>query len=140
MRESYLLAYRLGCKDVTVFRDTSIKGQVLVAPRKKHESSQGEEKPEKEQYPTPPKLLAVPLVGGSQGVGEQLKSAHNAQAKSCIRKGATLLPRMRMGRCAPKHLIFQTSTFPTLHLIPKQLLYQQVSLDKSLLRVVDRSG
>ncbi|MEK6954904.1 MAG: adenosylcobalamin-dependent ribonucleoside-diphosphate reductase [Candidatus Micrarchaeota archaeon] len=35
MRESYLLAYRLGCKDVTVFRDTSIKDQVLVAPPKK---------------------------------------------------------------------------------------------------------
>jgi len=34
MRESYLLAYKLGCKDVTVFRDTSIKGQVLVAPGK----------------------------------------------------------------------------------------------------------
>jgi ribonucleoside-diphosphate reductase alpha chain len=32
MRESYLLAYKLGCKDVTVFRDTSIKGQVLVTP------------------------------------------------------------------------------------------------------------
>ncbi len=35
MRESYLLAYRLGCKDVTVFRDSSIKDQVLVAPTKK---------------------------------------------------------------------------------------------------------
>ncbi|MFH1751059.1 MAG: adenosylcobalamin-dependent ribonucleoside-diphosphate reductase [Candidatus Micrarchaeota archaeon] len=35
MRESYLLAYKLGCKDVTVFRDTSIKDQVLVAPTKK---------------------------------------------------------------------------------------------------------
>jgi len=32
MRESYLLAYKLGCKDVTVFRDTSIKGQVLITP------------------------------------------------------------------------------------------------------------
>ncbi len=31
MRKSYILAYKLGCKDVTVFRDTSIKGQVLVA-------------------------------------------------------------------------------------------------------------
>ena len=42
MRESYLLAYKLGCKDVTVFRDTSIKGQVLVAPGKaeKRETSQ----------------------------------------------------------------------------------------------------
>ncbi|MBI2651450.1 ribonucleoside-diphosphate reductase, adenosylcobalamin-dependent [Candidatus Woesearchaeota archaeon] len=35
MRESYLLAYKLGCKDVTVFRDSSIKDQVLVAPKKK---------------------------------------------------------------------------------------------------------
>ncbi len=35
MRESYLLAYKLGCKDVTVFRDSSIKDQVLVAPPKK---------------------------------------------------------------------------------------------------------
>ncbi len=34
MRESYLLAYKLGCKDVTVFRDSSIKNQVLVAVRK----------------------------------------------------------------------------------------------------------
>ncbi len=34
MRKSYILAYKLGCKDVTVFRDTSIKDQVLVAPKK----------------------------------------------------------------------------------------------------------
>ncbi|MEK6984646.1 MAG: adenosylcobalamin-dependent ribonucleoside-diphosphate reductase [Nanoarchaeota archaeon] len=37
MRESYILAYKLGCKDVTVFRDSSIKDQVLVAPKKKEE-------------------------------------------------------------------------------------------------------
>ncbi len=34
MRESYLLAYKLGCKDITVFRDTSIKDQVLVAKKR----------------------------------------------------------------------------------------------------------
>jgi ribonucleoside-diphosphate reductase alpha chain len=31
MKESYILAHKLGCKGCTVFRDTSIKGQVLVA-------------------------------------------------------------------------------------------------------------
>ncbi|MBI4173683.1 MAG: ribonucleoside-diphosphate reductase, adenosylcobalamin-dependent, partial [Candidatus Aenigmarchaeota archaeon] len=31
IKKSYLLAYRLGCKAVTVFRDSSIKGQVLRA-------------------------------------------------------------------------------------------------------------
>lgn len=31
MRQSYILAYKLGCKDVTVFRDSSIKDQVLVS-------------------------------------------------------------------------------------------------------------
>ncbi|MBI2085219.1 MAG: adenosylcobalamin-dependent ribonucleoside-diphosphate reductase [Candidatus Aenigmarchaeota archaeon] len=34
MRESYLLAYKLGCKDVTVFRDSSIKNQVLTAVKR----------------------------------------------------------------------------------------------------------
>ncbi len=46
MRQSYLLAYKLGCKDVTVFRDSSIKEQVLVAPAKKKDESAGEKCPE----------------------------------------------------------------------------------------------
>ncbi|KKU13153.1 MAG: ribonucleotide-diphosphate reductase subunit alpha [Parcubacteria group bacterium GW2011_GWC2_45_7] len=36
MRQSYMLAYQLGCKGVTVFRDSSIKEQVLVAPTREH--------------------------------------------------------------------------------------------------------
>ena len=34
MKESYFFAYKMGCKGVTVFRDSSIKDQVLVAPKK----------------------------------------------------------------------------------------------------------
>ena len=44
MKESYLLAYKLGCKDVTVFRDSSIQDQVLVAPKKADGSKGKEEK------------------------------------------------------------------------------------------------
>ncbi|MEK6904616.1 MAG: adenosylcobalamin-dependent ribonucleoside-diphosphate reductase [Nanoarchaeota archaeon] len=36
MKKCYLLAYELGCKDVTVFRDSSIQDQVLVVPKKKN--------------------------------------------------------------------------------------------------------
>lgn len=35
MRESFMLAYKLGCKDITVYRDSSIKDQVLVANSRK---------------------------------------------------------------------------------------------------------
>ena len=38
MQKSYILAYQLGCKDVTVYRDSSIKNQVLNAPKKKEET------------------------------------------------------------------------------------------------------
>ncbi|MFI5450283.1 MAG: adenosylcobalamin-dependent ribonucleoside-diphosphate reductase, partial [Candidatus Bathyarchaeia archaeon] len=100
MRESYLLAYRLGCKDVTVFRDTSIKGQVLVASRKKHGSSQDQEKPEEDQVHNTPKLLAVPLVGGSQGVGEQLKICPQCTSQVVYQEGCYICPECGWGACS----------------------------------------
>ena len=100
MRESYLLAYRLGCKDVTVFRDTSIKGQVLVAPRKKHESSQSQGKPEEEHVPSAPKLLAVPLVGGAQGVGEQIKICPQCTSQVVYQEGCYICPECGWGACS----------------------------------------
>jgi len=57
MKKSYLLAYKLGCKDVTVFRDTSLDEQVLtgggqkksiieIVPAKKQETGKPKVCPE----------------------------------------------------------------------------------------------
>ena len=100
MRESYLLAYKLGCKDVTVFRDTSIKGQVLVAPRKKNETTQNELKTEKERGVTAPKILAMPLVGTSQGVGEQLKVCPQCSSQVVYQEGCYICPECGWGACS----------------------------------------
>lgn len=53
MKESFIMAYELGCKDVTVFRDSSIEDQVLVAPKKKKMSSKVEVKNEANQTVQP---------------------------------------------------------------------------------------
>lgn len=44
MKKAYLLAYDLGCKDVTVYRDNSIKDQVLSAPGGGVNAAQKEER------------------------------------------------------------------------------------------------
>jgi ribonucleoside-diphosphate reductase alpha chain len=100
MRESYLLAYKLGCKDVTVFRDTSIKGQVLVAPRKKNETGQAEQKTENEHVTSPPKILTIPLVGGSQGVGEQVKICPHCTGQIVYQEGCYNCPECGWSACS----------------------------------------
>src|SRR3990167_9770991 len=41
VEKSYLLAYKLGIKDVTIYRDSSIKGQTLVVEAKRKEKKAG---------------------------------------------------------------------------------------------------
>ena len=101
MRQSYILAYKLGCKDVTVFRDTSIKGQVLVAPRKKQDTAtRTEEKTKNDQAANPPKILAMPLVGGSQAVGEQLKVCPQCTSQVVYQEGCYICPECGWGACS----------------------------------------
>ena len=99
MRESYLLAYKLGCKDVTVFRDTSIKGQVLVTPRKKNETQKSEEKAESE-VSAQLKILAIPLVGGSQGAAEQIKICPQCSSSVVYQEGCYICPECGWGACS----------------------------------------
>ncbi len=71
MRESYLLAYRLGCKDVTVFRDSSIKNQVLVAVKRED-----------------PRRAAMETGGHAMGA-----DMPNGELKFCKECGAGLLKK-----------------------------------------------
>jgi len=99
MRESYLLAYKLGCKDVTVFRDTSIKGQVLVVPGKKKQTNTEHNSTANDQPAQAPQLLTMPLVGGS-GISEQVKLCPQCMTQVVYQEGCYICPECGWGACA----------------------------------------
>ena len=100
MRESYMLAYKLGCKDVTVFRDTSIKDQVLVVPRKKQEAATEHQNEAIEQPIRAPQLLAASLVGASHGISEQIRLCPQCQTQVVYQEGCYTCPECGWGACS----------------------------------------
>ena len=99
MRASYLLAYKLGCKDVTVFRDTSIKGQVLVSPGKKQDEEKNLDNTAEQQAPRA-RVLTAPLIGASQATGEQVKICPQCTSQVVYQEGCYICPECGWGACS----------------------------------------
>jgi len=108
MRASYILAYKLGCKDVTVFRDSSIKEQVLVAPKKKEKSEEAKiEAGIKPEMKKAIKESETGLVFEGNGSGSEAKPISKATIKNCpecgtkveLKEGCLHCPGCGWGLC-----------------------------------------
>ncbi len=108
MRESYILAYKLGCKDVTVFRDSSIKEQVLVAPKRKEKSEEARiEVDIKPEMKRTIKESETGLVFEGNGNGNHTNPISKAAIKNCpecgtkveLKEGCLHCPGCGWGLC-----------------------------------------
>jgi len=108
MRASCILAYKLGCKDVTVFRDSSIKEQVLVAPKKKEKSEEAKiEAGIKPEMKKAIKESETGLVFEGNGSGSEAKPISKATIKNCpecgtkveLKEGCLHCPGCGWGLC-----------------------------------------
>ena len=87
MRESYILAYKLGCKDVTVFRDSSIKDQVLVAPKAKEHKEEKIEMAAEQKKTVKDSESGLVFAGGN---GSNNKPMTKATIKNCPECGTAV--------------------------------------------------
>lgn len=94
MRDSYILAYKLGCKDVTVYRDKSIQDQALVA---------GEAKKSKENKPSLTEALVATMSHSSTIVGKtkfDYKECPECKSKVDLKEGCVSCQSCGWGLCA----------------------------------------
>lgn len=110
MKKAYLLAYDLGCKDVTIYRDTSIKGQVLSTAAETKIKKQGADgltslKDEKADgmavYHTPTPVF-VNGNGNGNGAVEGGKPTHcpSCKVKLTYQEGCVFCSVCGWGLCA----------------------------------------
>ena len=103
MRDSYILAYKLGCKDVTVFRDLSIKDQVLVAPKAKEKKEDAKIEIKQEQKKMVKEsesgLVFANGNGNEMPAGKQIKKCPECGTALEQKEGCVECPSCGWGLC-----------------------------------------
>jgi ribonucleoside-diphosphate reductase alpha chain len=113
MKEGYLLAYQLGCKGSTVFRDSSIQNQVLVAGTKTKEEKPakgGEEELKQIEdvkaegpviYQTPGADLQATVINGisESEITHDIKFCPKCQTELINKEGCKTCPNCGWGLC-----------------------------------------
>ncbi len=93
MKKSYLLAYELGCKDVTVFRDTSIAQQVLVGGKQTLTDKKGKD--------VQPIVLMNPIIASAnQSNIKTISNCPECNARVNHDEGCVTCPSCGWGLCA----------------------------------------
>ncbi len=109
MRKSYLLAYKLGCKDVTVYRDTSIKDQVLVVAKEEPDEAEAKHKASRTvelstiQEPMrlqPPLSVNSHFAKATPDFGEKITSCPTCTSDLSITEGCSICNSCGWGNCS----------------------------------------